>query len=231
MSDQPPAANLPPAAVPIPAPHPPMPPAAPAPDRPLSAPAKAGLGTAVLLTSGRIRLFLAAALFLAWIGWLAVTALTKSRAPTVSHAQAAAAAVPVVAALTTADPNKVSRHVRIGPNGPAGATDLTPAAEKPAFVVKVVEKLHPAGPEPGTEIGVSNLPACTGYTGPGEYLLLLTPDPTATIDGHPAYVLVGQQRSPGADLDGVGPPMIYPWTDKTRDDLRAQVQRLFPPKN
>ena len=63
-----------------------------------------------------------------------------------------------------------------------------------------------------------------GYTGPGEYLLLLEPEPGARLDGHPAFAVVGQQRSPGADLEGVGPPAIYKWGP----DVRAQAKRLFP---
>jgi hypothetical protein len=68
------------------------------------------------------------------------------------------------------------------------------------------------------------LPSCAGYTGPGEYLLLLVKDNDSTIDGRPAYYLEGQQRSPGSDLEGVGPPMIYPWSE----DVHQQVKRLYP---
>ena len=190
------------------------------------------MGTAVLLTSGRIRLFLATALFLCWIGWLAVTALTKSRAPTVSRAQAAAATVAVVADLEAGKVDRESVVIRLGPNQGQMVDVLKEEADKPAFVVAVVESLTPGGPEAGKKLGVVNLSKAAGYSGPGPYLLLLNKDPSdGLMNGQPLYILVGQQRSPGADLDGVGPPMIYPWTDKTRDDLRAQVKHLFPPKN
>jgi hypothetical protein len=96
-------------------------------------------------------------------------------------------------------------------------------------VVEVIESLRPDGPVAGTKIGVRNLPDSAGYTGPDDngYLLLLKKDDDLLIDGHPSYVLVGQQRSPGADLEGVGPPMIYPWSE----DVRRQVMRLFPAPN
>lgn len=181
--------------------------------------------------SGKVLLGVAAALFIGWMGWLGYTALTKSHAPTVSRAQAAAATVPVRAELSTGVADRESFHRRTGTIGGEMTTVLKAQADKPAFIVKVVEQLHPNGPVAGTEIGVTNLPACSGYTGPGEYLLLLNRDDEASIDGKPAYALVGQQRSPGADLEGVGPPRIYPWTERTGGDLRQQVKRLFPAKD
>ena len=190
-------------------------------ETPLTAKETAGLAAAVLLTSGRVRLFIAAVLFIGWLGWLAVTALTKSREPVVSRAQAAAAGVPVRAKLEMAEPDRESLLLRHTPNGQV-VTPLKGQADKPAFVVEVVENLHANGPAAGTKIGVTNLPACAGYTGPGEYLLLLNPDGDATLDGRPAYTLVGQQRSPGAEPDGA-PPMIYKWGE----DVGKQVQRLY----
>ena len=170
---------------------------------------------------GKVVLAVAAALFIGWLGWLGYTALTKSREPVVSRAQAAAAGVPVRAKLEMAEPDRESLLLRHTPNGRV-VTPLKGQADKPAFVVEVVEKLHANGPAAGTKIGVTNLPACAGYTGPGEYLLLLNPDGDATLDGRPAYTLVGQQRSPGAEPDGA-PPMIYKWGD----DVGKQVQRLY----
>jgi hypothetical protein len=117
-------------------------------------------------------------LLLGWFAWLGSTALTKSREPVVSRAQAAAAPVAVV---------------------------------KQSFT--------PASPEPGTVIVVKNLPACTGFHGPGEYLLLLQPL------GLEDFVVVGQQNSPGARLEGVGAPKIYAWGPA----VHAQELRLFPP--
>jgi hypothetical protein len=163
-----------------------------------------------------------AVLFFGWLGWLGYTALTKSRAPTVSRAQVAAASVAVRAKLDAAEPDRESLLVRPAMNGGPSVNVLKGQAEKPAFVVEVLEKLHANGPEAGTKIGVTNLPACAGYTGPGEYLLLLNKDGEATLDGRPVYTVVGQQRSPGADLEGVGPPMIYKWSP----DVEKQVPRV-----
>ena len=148
----------------------------------------------------RVRLLVAAALFVGWLGWLGFTAVTKSRAPVVSRAQAAGADAVVVADLTA---------------GEDGA---------PAAVATVIESLREGGPAAGS-IVVANLPKASGYSGPGKYLLLLNKD---APDGPPLYRLTGQQRSPGADMADVGPPRIYPWTDKTADDMRKQVKKLFP---
>jgi type II secretory pathway pseudopilin PulG len=167
------------------------------------------------------------ALLVGWLGWLGDTALTKSRAPVVSRAQAAASVVPVVARLT--DGNKELRALHARGAGVARATTALRGDDgKPAFAATVVEQLTPTGPATGSQIAVGNLPAAGGYVGPGDYLLLLVKDDDATIDDHPAYYLVGQQRSPGAELADIGPPMIYAWTDETRADLERQVRRLFP---
>jgi hypothetical protein len=167
------------------------------------------------------------ALLVGWLGWLGYAALTKSRSPIVSHAQAAAATVPVLAKLTTG--NKELRATRARGAGAAKATTVLQGEDdRPAFVATVVEQLTADGPAANAQIAVANLPSCAGYTGEGNYLLLLVKDDGAAIDGRPAYVLVGQQRSPGAELADVGPPMIYAWADRTGDDLRRQVKRLFP---
>ncbi|MBY0512306.1 MAG: hypothetical protein K2P78_00155 [Gemmataceae bacterium] len=152
----------------------------------------------------RVRLVVAAALFLGWIGWLSYAALSKSRGPVVSRAQAAATTQVIVA------------EVKAGEDG------------KPTQFVTVVERLTEAGPADGSEAFVTNLPSASGFTGPGKYVLLLTPDSSAVQvrAGGPLltpYAVVGQQRSPGYEMNGVGPPVIYPDTP----DVRAQVARLF----
>jgi hypothetical protein len=97
----------------------------------------------------RLRLLAAAALFVGWLGWLGYSALSKSRAPTVSRAQAAAATDPVVAEVTA------------GPDG------------KPQARVRVIEPLAANAPAAGAEVEVVNLPSAAGFEGPGPYLLLL----------------------------------------------------------
>ena len=171
---------------------------------------------------GKIFLAVSAALFVGWMSWLGYTALTKSHGPIVSRAQAAAASVAVRAKLDLAEPDREQMLVRPAVIGGQQVTVLKGQAEKPAYAVTVVEKLHANGPAAGTKIAVVNLPSCFGFTGPGEYLLLLNKEDGATLDGNPVYTVVGQQRSPGAELDGVGPPMIYTWNA----DVEKQAQRV-----
>ena len=82
-------------------------------------------------------------------------------------------------------------------------------------------------PSVGSELTVEVLKCIFDVTD----TLVIKPIPTATsftpaLD-HAAgggYEVVGQQRSPGYDLSGVGRPMIYRWSD----DVRGQVKKLFP---
>jgi hypothetical protein len=94
--------------------------------------------------SPRIRLILAAVAFVAWLSWLGYAALTKSRAPIVSHAQSAAADGAVVAEVK----------------------ELAPTAF-------VEEKLWGDVPTAG-RVEVMNLAEAKGFAGPGKYLLYLT---------------------------------------------------------
>jgi hypothetical protein len=150
-----------------------------------------------------LRLIAAVVLFVGWMSYLGYAALTKSRSPIVSHAQAAAASLAIVAEVEAAQDGK------------------------PSMRAKVVESLTPNGPQPGTELLVSNLSEVRGFDGVGQYLLLLKPDsPFARDMGNPedlsSYAVVGQQRSPGNDLMGVGKPAIYRWND----DVRKQYEKL-----
>ena len=152
----------------------------------------------------KLRFALALALFLGWLGWLGYAALSKNRGPVVSRAQATGTTMAVIADLTD------------GVNG------------KPSQFVTVVEPLMKGSPESGRQF-VSNLPDSHGYIGPGRYLLLLTLDPVAVmVQGEgpavQAMVVVGQQRSPGYSLEGVGPPMIYADTP----EVRKQAAKLLP---
>lgn len=205
----------------------------PAPANPPTAPAPQPAAPERKSSAGKLLLYVTGGLFIAWMAWLSYTALTKTRDPIVSRAQAAAATVPVVAEITTADADR--QLVVERPGGIQGklTAPLKEQVGKPAVIVKVVELIQPNnGPPVGSEIAVSNLPTATGFTGPGQYLLLLNRDGEATVNaqGSPprdAYLLAGQQRSPGADLGGVGSPMIYRWGP----DVRAQTQRLFSAKD
>lgn len=137
--------------------------------------------------SPRWRLILAAAAFLGWMSYLGYAALTKSRAPVISRAQAAAATAAVVANLDA-----------LGPNA------------------SVTRKLWGDAPDEGS-VEFQNLSQARGFTGPGEYLIFLVPN-------RGAWEVVGQQRSPGADIAGLGPPLIYRWSD----DVRKQEEKLRP---
>ncbi len=176
----------------------------------------------------RVLLIVSSVLLVSWFGWLAYTALTKSRAPVISRAQAAGAKVPVRGTLTTGNKDLRAGHQFVGDRNVLIQNVFSGKDDKPAFVVTVTEQLNPAGPAAGEKIGVGNLPEAAGYKGPGEYLLLLVRDGDATIDGAPAYVLVGVPKSPGSDTGDGGSPLLYPWTDKHADDLRMQVKRMFP---
>ena len=136
------------------------------------------------MRGARLRLVLAAALFLGWMGWLVYTATSKSRGPVVSRAAAAAATEPIVAAVQ------------------AGALDLE---GKAGDRVRVIEALRPGGPEKGTSVEVANLPDADGYVGAGTYLLLLRKDAAG-------YAVVGRPRGAGDDRPA-GKPVIYPWGD------------------
>jgi hypothetical protein len=198
---------------PAPRPTPPSPPAVEAPRR---------------SPAGRVLLFVSGALLLGWMCWLGYTALTKSRAPIVSRAQAAVATVPVLAKLTTGNKDTRATLERRGHNGPPTTTTLHRLDDRPAFIVTVVEQLTPNGPKKGDQIGVGNLPGCAGFTGDGDYLLLLARDGDNTIDGHPSYYVVREQRSPGWDPGDTGQATIYRWDETTGPDLHQQVKRLFP---
>jgi len=96
------------------------------------------------MTGRKLRLAVASALLLGWLGWLGYTALAKYRGPVVSRSQAAAATLVVVAQVS----------------GGEGAQ-----------VVEVKEVL--TGTKPDGPLTVTNLSDSAGLEGAGEYLLLL----------------------------------------------------------
>lgn len=158
------------------------------------------------MNTARLRLIVAAALFLGWLGWLGYTTLAKNHGPVVSKAQAAAATNPVIA-------------------------EVSAVGGKPQPEVKVIEALKKdTGPKAGDQVFVANLAELHGFDGPGTYLLLLAPEPNARpvpAGGKELqpYLVVGQQGSPGYEsLAGSGLPMIYRWTPQ----VEAQARKLFP---
>src|SRR5262245_30693325 len=144
--------------------------------------------------SRRLLLILAAAAFVGWLSYLGYAALTKYRGPVISRAQASAAKAAIRAKVDVEN-------------------------NLPKRTVKVIESLAANGPTKDTEIEVENLSAATdrsGFTGEGEYLLLLT---------DPPYSVVGQQRSPGNNVDGVRAPLVYRWSE----ELRREYEKMPKP--
>jgi hypothetical protein len=162
-------------------------------------------------------------LLLGWLAWLAATALSKTHEPIVSRAQAAGAPIAVRARISAGDPDRTWKLAQGAVHAGNHPRELKAPGDRPAYVVDVVERLTTAGPD-AKPIGVSNLIAVEGYTGPGEYLLLLVPDKGTTIDGHEAFFVVGSQRSPAANFLEGGPLLIYRWGP----DVAKQAARLFP---
>lgn len=159
--------------------------------------------------SHRWRLILAAVLFIGWLSYLGYTALTKNRSPVISRIQAAAAKYAVVAEVSVT------------------------AQGKPDPKIKVDESLGPAQLPAGSNQFVTNIADASGFEGPGQYLLFLTEDPShdrIETDGAKTrpLTIVGQQRSPGNDLTGVGPPKVYRWTDGVRRQFES-MPKAEPP--
>jgi hypothetical protein len=124
--------------------------------------------------SPRIRLIVAAVLFLGWMAWLGYAALTKSRGPVVSRAQAAAATDAV--------------EVRIRPGAPGEPE-----------VVEIVRPLK-GGLAKGAKVEVLNLGEAEGFDGEGDYLLLLVKDRHSDLyrvvgqQRSPGYETTGKPR-------------------------------------
>jgi hypothetical protein len=147
------------------------------------------------MSGAKVRLVVAAVLFLAWLGWLGYGVAQKGKAPVVSRAQLAAASALVVA------------EVSVGEDGLP-----TPRA-------KVVRVVRGEGPPAGSEVEVWNLPAALppgsdGFPGAGEYLLPLV------WDGKTGRV-AGLPRSPGYEPTAPARPVVYRWDDDTRAQLRG----------
>ena len=134
----------------------------------------------------RVRLILAAAAFLGWLGYLGYAAATKSRAPIVSHIQAAAAKAAVVADVTA---------------GPEGRPSAGVVAEK------LWGDAAPAGP-----VEIVNLPGTRGFGGPGKYLLyLVRVQGEWAVVGPQRFHSPGDSIK-----DTSAAPLIYPWSDDVR---------------
>jgi hypothetical protein len=150
------------------------------------------------MTRARIRLIVAAALFLGWVAWLGYAVLQKGRTVVVSRAQLTAATHLLVA------------EVALGPDG------------LPASRVKIVQVVRGDGAKAGDEAEVLNLPAALPpgdreFPGPGPYLL-------AVVGDGKTYTIAPLPPSPGYDAgtySSKSRPPVYRWTDDTRLQLKG----------
>lgn len=148
------------------------------------------------MTRQRLILIVAAALYLAWLSWLALTVSEKGTVQIVSRAQLAAATHWVVA------------EVSVGPDGVPNGT------------AKIMETLR-GEPLPAS-LEIENLTAAAtplpvagnSRTPPnGEYLIPLT----KTADGK--FRIAGLPRSPGYDAREFDRPVIYPWNEAVKRQI------------
>ncbi len=149
----------------------------------------------------RIRLVVAATIFVAWLGWLAYLAITQANPMVVSRSQIMAATNFVVAEVT-----------------------VDPETGLPERTVKVVEDLRPGVQPLAGNLLVVNLreariPKAKEFKSGVRYLLPLTAAPGGR------YELTLQPRSPGQDAIDYQRvrPWAYPWDS---DEVRKQFERM-----
>lgn len=148
------------------------------------------------MTGKRIRLALAAAAFFGWVLWLAIAVRGNGKVPVVSRAQLTAASCLVVADIALTDQNLVAGTIRV------------------SFVVSG------SGIRAGDTFAVTNLPkaiAAGTYAVPaaGPHLIPLSKTP----DG--LWKVAGLPPSPGYNLADPDRPLIYPWNDDVKRQLKS----------
>ena len=148
------------------------------------------------MSGPRLRLALAVLAFFGWIAWLAVTVWGNGKVPVVSRAQLTAATCLVVADLVIDDQNL------------------------PAEKVTVVSVVSGTGPAVGETIAVVNLSksiAAGRYATPqlGPHLIPLA----KSADG--SFKVAGLPPSPGYNLQDPDRPLVYPWNDDVKKQLRG----------
>ena len=147
------------------------------------------------MTLARLRLVLAALLFVGWLSWLGYAVSWRASVPIVSRGQLAGATHLVVVDVS------------------ADTQGL------PAPMATVTQVLHGTGIAKGATIEVLNLPSAQppigGFAGSGQYLLPL-------VGEGKLFRVAGLPRSPGYDASMPTRPVIYPWSD----DVRAQLKQL-----
>jgi hypothetical protein len=151
-----------------------------------------------LATNQRRLLILAAGLFLAWIGWLAYLAITATRPIVLSRPQFLVSDLDVIAQV---------EETKTGVN-------------HEATVKEVYWPLQGRPVSSGDKIVLTNLEGCTGWQGPGRYILALH-------HGTEGNEVVAPGKSPGFPPASpelgqtVARPRIYPVTSETIRQLEA----------
>lgn len=153
------------------------------------------------MTAARVRLVLAAAAFLGWLAWLAVAVYSNGKVPVVSRAQLTAATCLVVADVSIGD-----RSLVVG-------------------TVTVSSVVSGQGAVVGEVLTVANLPkaiAAGRYAlpSPGPHLIPLA----KTADG--LWKVAGLPPSPGYNLQDPDRPLIYPWDEDVKKQLRGLGYRV-----
>jgi hypothetical protein len=150
------------------------------------------------MKAARLRLSLAAGLFMVWIGWLAYLAVTAGTSPVdrklpvvLSRPQFLVSTLDVIAQVNEED-------------------------SRPAARVRIVQVHWPpsAREKAKDDITVIDLARCSGWEGPGEYILPLE-------ESGADYQVTPIPRSPGYTASGLSPPRIYRSTPETMRQLEA----------
>jgi hypothetical protein len=148
----------------------------------------------------RLRLAVAAALFVGWLGWLVYLAATGTDDVVLSRPQFLVANVHVLAEVSG-----------------------TKEPETEVVVKKVFWAAGDKKPVKDGKILVENLKECLdqGWAGPGEYIL-----PLMTTPKSGTYAVAPTPRTPGypygknAAANRPGPPRIYPYTPSRERQLK-----------
>jgi len=153
--------------------------------------------------AAKLRLLLAAALFLGWIGYLGYLAATATRPVVLSRPQFLLSTFDVIAEVKDRD-------------------------GKPDPIVEVREVRWPAGSKLDGTITVTNLPESVGWTGPGRYILALF-----KVGKHFEVVAIprspGYRPSEHRPEIRPEPVRIYPESPATLGQLEAIHRHKNPP--
>lgn len=148
------------------------------------------------MTWPRMRLAIAVAAFVAWIGWLAIAVFSNGRVPVVSRAQLTAATCLVVADIVIDD------------------------QALPKDSITVASVISGTGAAVNNQLTVDNLPksiAAGRYATPlpGPHLIPLA----KAADGK--WKVAGLPPSPGYQIVDPDRPLIYPWNDDVKKQLKT----------